>query len=188
VRRKYVDKEPLFRRENYYYVRLLQKDGGLAWSSPTWVINRSVPGKLQFQVGGDELHVIYPEQETDLSILMHNETDKPIETTVTLDAPDGWTIKEKQPVKVTCPAGGWKHVVFNVTAPTSGLPKLCLPKVTARCRQADGTMQESSLFVVGSPGRISRESKAKLIDARAELTPEQFQQYIEMMDKTSKPK
>jgi len=178
---KFVDDEPLFARENYYYVRLTQKDGGMAWSSPTWVVNTSVPGQFHFQVGGDELHVVYPEQETDLAILMHNETDKPIRAAVSLDVPSGWRIKENTPVDVTCPAGGWKCVVFDVTASKSALPKLCLPKVVARCRCDNGQTLESPLFVVGSPNWIDNTNKAKLIDARAELTPGQFDAYIRAM-------
>ncbi|GAI93842.1 unnamed protein product, partial [marine sediment metagenome] len=72
---KWVDRDPLYRRENYYYLRAFQKDGGQAWSSPIWVINPNIPGKFSFQVGGDELRVIYPEEETDIAILMHNETE-----------------------------------------------------------------------------------------------------------------
>jgi hypothetical protein len=180
-RGKFVDIEPLVARDNYYYVRVMQQGDGMAWSSPTWVVNKSVPGELRFQLGGDELHVLYPDEETDFSILMHNETDKPIEAAVTLDVPDAWQIKEMLPINVKCPPGGWKHAVFHVTAPKSALTKVCLPKVTARCRQADGTTQESTLFVVGSPNRITRENKSKLIDARAGLTPKQFEQYFERM-------
>jgi hypothetical protein len=33
---EYGDKSPR-RGENYYYVRVLQQDGNLAWSSPIWV-------------------------------------------------------------------------------------------------------------------------------------------------------
>lgn len=181
VNLEFVDDEPLFARENYYYVRLTQKDGGMAWSSPTWVINKSVPGQFQFQLGRDELHVIYPEQETDFSILMHNETDHPVYATVSFEVPEGWQIREDTSVNMRCPAGGWKQLVFNVTAPKSALTKLCLPKVVARCRCDDGTVLESPLFVVGSPQWISNADKAKLIDARAELTREQFDQYIEIM-------
>ncbi|MBN1910962.1 MAG: DUF3604 domain-containing protein [Pirellulales bacterium] len=186
LRAQFVDTEPLVRRDNYYYVRVMQQDDGLAWSSPTWVVNENVPGRLRFQLGGDELHVIYPEEETDFSILMHNETDQTIEADVTLDLPEGWTIKEKSPMRVKLPAGGWTHAVFNVTAPKSAFSKLCLPNVIARCRQTDGTTHESSLFVIGSPYRIGNENKCKLIEAQIDLTPDEFEQYIEKVDRVWK--
>lgn len=34
---EYVDPAPSERKDNYYYVRLMQKDGNMAWSSPVWV-------------------------------------------------------------------------------------------------------------------------------------------------------
>ena len=179
-RTKCVDTDPLFARENYYYVRVMQLDGGMAWSSPIWVVNKDVPGQFRFQVGGDELHVVYPGQESDISILMHNEKDQPVNVAVTLDVPKGWKINESMPIMVECPPGGWKHAVFNVTPPDSAFSKLSLPRVIAKCRYDGDLSKESKLFVVGSPNRISNENKAKLIDARAWYTPEQFKKFVEM--------
>ena len=36
VRLEYMDNSPV-RKEDFYYVRALQMDGQLAWSSPIWV-------------------------------------------------------------------------------------------------------------------------------------------------------
>lgn len=176
-----VDKEPLYNRENYYYVRAIQSDGGQAWSSPIWIISLNIPGKFCFQVGGDELRVIYPEQETDFSILMHNETEKSIKGKVTLEVPEGWLVKEENGIMIECPQRGWRHAVFHITAPKRAFPQPCLPEVKSRFEFADGRALESPLFVVGSPIHISREQKAVLINARTEIPISQFGEYLKKM-------
>lgn len=176
---EWEDSEPLLRRESYYYVRVIQADGGQAWSSPVWVINPEVRGEFQFQVGGDELRVIYPSQETDFAILVHNEKEKGIHGQVFLDVPDGWTVKEEQGIKIDCSSGGWRHAVFHVTASASALTQICLPPVKARFVYPDGRTLESPLFVVGSPSPLSREQKAVLIDARTEVPQHKFGEYLE---------
>ncbi len=175
---EWIDREPLFQHENYYYLRVFQKDGGQAWASPIWVINPEIPGEFRFQVGGDELRVIYPDQETDFSILMHNETDEPLTGRVFLEVPEDWTIEESEGIDVTCPPGSWKHAVFHVMAPASSLSGLCLPQVGARIESPERTTEVSQLFVVGSPAPISREQKAVLIDARNEIPHAQYSDYL----------
>lgn len=180
LKAEYADQEPLFRRENYYYVRALQKGGGQAWSSPTWVINPQLPGEFMFQVGGDELRVIYPELETDFAVLMHNETEGAVQGTVYLDLPIGWS-KREDTIQVNCPPGAWMHAVFNVTAPDSDLGRLHLPEVTARFQYENGRTLESPLFVVASPHFVTRQQKAQLIDAKTDIPPAQFPTYVEEM-------
>jgi len=179
VELEWMDKEPLFQRENYYYVRALQEDGGLAWSSPIWAINPNFPGEFRFQVGGDELRVVYPEQETDFSILMHNETEAAVKGTVFLEVPKGWIVKEKNGNVINCSAGGWRQAVFHVKAPKKAITQLCLPEVKTRLECPDGQIFESLLFVVGSPKYLSREQKAVLIDARTEIPRDRFLEYFE---------
>ncbi len=175
---EWEDDEPLFSRENYYYVRVTQIDGHQAWSSPIWVINPQIPGEFQFQVGGDELRVIYPDQETDFSILMHNETEKDIKGLVVLEVPENWMVKERGGIRVECPAGAWRHAVFHVKAPSSAFPTLRLVSSEACFVYPDARMVKSPLFVVGSPRPLSREQKAVLIDARTEVPPQKFQDYL----------
>ncbi|MBN2408276.1 MAG: DUF3604 domain-containing protein, partial [Candidatus Aminicenantes bacterium] len=177
------DQEPLLRRENYYYLRALQRDGGQAWTSPVWVINPRVEGRFRFQIGGDELHVIYPGQETDFSVLMHNETDDPVQGTARLRVPEGWRAKETDGIPVPCDAGGWRQAVFHVTAPPGSVTELGLPEVTAEMAFPDGRMLTSPLFVVGSPSPLSREQKASLIDARTEIPASRFAEYLAAMAK-----
>jgi len=171
---KWEDRRPFVRRENAYYVRVLQADGGQAWSSPVWVIDPGMPGAFRFQVGGDELRVVYPGQETDMSILMHNEKDVPVRGTVFLVVPDGWTVREREGIRIDCPPGGWRHAVFHVEASREALPRLCLPELRARFLSSEGERLESRLFVVGGPSRITREQKAELIDAREGISEADF--------------
>jgi hypothetical protein len=178
VELEWTDEEPLFQRENYYYVRLVQENGGQAWSSPVWVIDREFPGHFRFQVGGDELRVIYPDAETDFAILMHNETTDPVSGRVWLDTPEGWTLGGENGIPVRCEPEEWNTVVFQVTAPGAVLNEIGLPKVTARFQGDQGTRWESPLFVVGSPRMLTREQKAVLIDARTEVPLPQFGDYL----------
>jgi hypothetical protein len=179
VNLEWKDIEPVSIRENSYYVRVIQADGGQAWSSPVWVIDPGVEGEFRFQVGGDELRVIYPDQETDFAVLMHNEKETSVKGTILLDVPEGWSAEEKQGITVVCPPGSWRHAVFHVTAPSSALTQLCLPSVKARFVFDNNQSLESPLFVVGSPSPISREQKAVLIDARTEIPKDKFPEYIE---------
>jgi hypothetical protein len=178
VETTFKDREPLFRRENYYYLRALQKDGGQAWTSPVWVINTSAEGQFCFQVGGDELRVIYPDEETDFSVLMHNETEEPVQGTVRLRIPEGWSTREAEGIPVRCEAGEWRQAVFHVTASRPALTKLSLPEVAVRMELPDGRTLISPLFVVGSPVPLSRDEKAILIDARAEIPAERFAEFL----------
>ncbi len=175
------DIEPLWQRESYYYVRIIQADGAQAWSSPIWVINPDLPGRFRFQIGGDELRVIYPDQEADFAILMHNETSQPIRGTVSLDVPESWTLARKNTAEVECPPGGWKTVVFNVSVPQESLKSIALPSVTARFQNRSGEIQESALFVVASPRPLSREQKAVLVDARTQVPTSQFAEYLKQL-------
>lgn len=190
ARLEYADSEPLVERETYYYARVVQKGGSMAWSSPTWVINPENPGTFRFQVGGDELHVVYPDREEDFSVLMHNETDAAVTGRVSLSLPEGWTALEKGGVETTCAPGGWAHAVFHVTAPASRIPSPALPEVIARFESGSGLELESRLFVVAYPGYITAAQKAMLIDARrrlpADLFPAYFQKAVEAMQKESK--
>ncbi len=179
----WIDREPLLRRESYYYVRIIQKDGGQAWSSPIWIINPNFSGKFQFQVGGDELRVIYPDQETDFSILMHNETETSVKGKVFIEVPENWKVKEHDGIEIDCLPGAWRHAVFHVTVPKSALKQLCLPEVTASISLPLGKTHESQLFVVGSPDPVSREQKAVLIDARTKVPKSQFNEYLKKMAK-----
>lgn len=153
------DIEPLFQKESYYYVRILQSDGAQAWSSPIWVINPDMFGLFQFQVGRDELRVIYPDQEADFAILMHNETAQPVRGSVSLHVPASWSLAEKNEVKLECPPGTWKTVVFNVTASPESFKSIHLPSVTASFQNEDGKIEESTLFVVASPYPLSRNKR-----------------------------
>ena len=179
----WIDPEPLLRRESYYYVRVIQKDGGQAWSSPIWIINPNFPSKFRFQVGGDELRVIYPDQENDFSILMHNETETSVSGKVFIEVPESWNVRELKGIEIDCPPGAWRHAVFHVTAPKSALKHACLPEVTASLSIPDGKTYDSQLFVVGSPVQISREQKAVLIDARTKVPASLFSQYFRKMTK-----
>ena len=172
------DEEPLLLRENSYYLRAVQLDGGQAWSSPIWVISPENSGEFRFQVGGDELHVIYEEQEADISILMHNETSETVSGRVRLDVPATWEVKEKEGIAVTCFPGGWKQAVFHVRVPGGAFAQLCLPEVSACFDGADGGSLRSALFVVGSPSPLSRERKAVLMDARSSLPAARFAVYF----------
>jgi hypothetical protein len=172
------DQEPLFRRENYYYLRALQKDGGQAWTSPIWVINASAEGQFRFQVGGDELRVIYPDEETDFSVLMHNETDEPVRGTVRLRIPEGWRAREAEGIPVRCEAGEWRQAVFHVTASRSALTKLSLPEIAVGMELPDGRTLASPLFVVASPVPLTREEKATLIDARTEIPASRYAEFL----------
>lgn len=176
---EWQDDEPLTGRENYYYVRVIQTDGGQAWSSPVWVIDPGTEGEFRFQVGGDELRVVYPDQEADFAVLMHNEKEKSVIGTAMLDVPEGWEVDEKKGIAVVCPAGGWRHAVFHVTAPSSALTQLGLPSVKARFILDNNQSIESPLFVVASPFPLSREQKAVLIDARTEIPEAKFLDYID---------
>ncbi|MDH4271766.1 MAG: hypothetical protein OEW18_07300, partial [Candidatus Aminicenantes bacterium] len=173
-----TDREPLFRPENYYYLRALQKDGGQAWTSPIWVINPSAEGQFRFQVGGDEIRVVYPGEIADFSVLMHNETEEPVWGTVRLRIPEDWSVEEKEGIPVRCGAGEWRQAVFHVTAFRPALTKLCLPEVVARMELPDGRTLVSPLFVIGSPVPLSREEKAILMDARTEIPASRFAEFL----------
>lgn len=179
----WIDREPLLRRESYYYVRIIQIDGGQAWSSPIWIINPNFSGKFRFQVGGDELRVIYPNQETDFSILMHNETETSVNGKVFIEVPESWKVKELNGIEIDCLPGAWRHAVFHITVPKSALKHLCLPEVTASISFPHGKTYKSQLFVVSSPIPISREQKAVLIDARTKIPKSQFSEYLKEMTK-----
>ena len=184
---KHLDVEPLFQRESYYYVRALQEGGGQAWSSPTWVIDPGQPGRFRFDVGGDEIRVVYPGVETDFAMLMHNETEKTVSGTVELVLPEGWSKREGN-LSVTCKPGSWNHAVFHVTAPSCPSDRMHLPEVVTRFRCEDGSVFESSLFVVASPHYVSREQKAKLMDARTDISSQEFPRYVETMATRWAPK
>jgi len=177
----WVDEEPLYKRENSYYVRVRQADGGLAWSSPIWLINTTVPGRFQFQVGGDELRVIYPDQETDMAVLMHNETDIPVSGLVQLSLPQGWEVKEQNGIAIKCDPGEWKHAVFHVTVPEKYLNTWSLPQVSTKFVPDSGDPLVSQLFVLASKEPVTREQKAVLIDARTEISREFFNEYVGKM-------
>jgi len=180
----WTDSDPLVERENYYYLRAIQRDGGQAWSSPTWAINPAVPGTFRFQVGGDELHVVYPGRDTDFALLMHNGTELPVSGTVRLEVPPGWAVHESDGIAADCPPGAWREAVFTVTPPASGSRPLTLPRLVAVFDGSDGIVVRSPLFVVGSPGPVSREQKAVLIDARHDLGDASFLDFFEKLRKT----
>ena len=176
---RWTDPEPLYERENSYYVRAQQQGGGLAWSSPTWLVNSEAPGAFRFQVGGDELRVIYPDKPLDVSILMHNETSAAVAGKVVLELPEGWSTEPRE-IAVKCAAGGWEHAVFMVTAPETDT--LALPPVVARFNGTDGAVQRSSLRMVHSPIWLSRERKAMISDALTEIAPERRAGYLATME------
>lgn len=177
----WVDEEPLDKRENSYYVRVRQADGGLAWSSPIWLINTLVPGSFQFQIGGDELRVIYPDQETDIAVLMHNETDNPVSGRVGLSMPPGWKVKERDGITVQCAPGEWCHAVFHVTVPGEHMSSWELPDISTEFIPDSGKPLNSRLFVLASKEPVTREQKAVLIDARTEIPHELFNEYVKKM-------
>ena len=66
-------------------------------------------------------------------------------------------------------------------APTAVMTEIGLPRVTARFMGERGEELESPLFVVASPAALTREQKAVLIDARTEVPPERFAEYLKRM-------
>ena len=82
-----------------------------------------------------------------------------------------------------CEAGGWRQAVFHVTVPPGSLSETGLPEVAARMEFPNGRILTAPLFVVASPFALSREEKAVLMDARTEIPPSRFPEFLSEMAK-----
>ncbi|MHC4994619.1 MAG: DUF3604 domain-containing protein, partial [Planctomycetota bacterium] len=62
-----------YHRENWWYVRVTQADGHLAWSSPVWFIYEGIEAKVIADAGGPEPHYITPGWPIPIPVLMRNQ-------------------------------------------------------------------------------------------------------------------
>ncbi|MCB1121617.1 MAG: DUF3604 domain-containing protein, partial [Verrucomicrobiae bacterium] len=124
-RATHKDPSAPFFRENYWYVRVTQEDGEMAWSSPAWYIYEDIKPEIISDAGGPEPHYMTPDYPIPIPVLMRNQGDSLKTGRLTLsDIPAGWIQEPNAPIDIELPPDSWTTYVWYVTAPKSAIDSL----------------------------------------------------------------
>jgi hypothetical protein len=114
-----------FFRENYWYVRVTQEGGEMAWSSPAWYVYEGIEPKIISDAGGPEPHYMTPDYPIPIPVLMRNQGDTIKRGRLTLtDLPNGWILEPNTSIDVELPPDSWTTYVWYVTAPAESIDSL----------------------------------------------------------------
>jgi hypothetical protein len=143
---EYVDHEPFEARENWYYVRLTQADGQMAWSSPTWWVNPAFAPGVLVDLGDHEPTWVLSGAPVDVAVLLRNQKPEPASVKLRLAMPEGWNV-EPETIETSLPPDSWRTVTFRVVTTPDRMRKL--EWVEARLEsEVDGRARDPHEMVV----------------------------------------
>lgn len=139
-------------RENWWYVRVIQQDGEIAWSSPVWFVYEPIRPRVIADAGGRQAVYIMPQFAVPLPILMRNQKEEAVKGQLKLlNVPPGWKLDPDGPINFTLPPDSWTTYVWNIRAPAESVKELKAIPVELQVTYADGTQEMKPLAVVQSP-------------------------------------
>ncbi len=137
----HVDTSEPDRQESYYYVRVIQQDMGMAWSSPVWVRHAQIAPCVCLYVDGKEPEIAKPASVVRIPVVIRNERSDAVVATVTVECPEGWQCREAA-CDVTVAPCGWAQTIIALAAPAAAYEGCRTAFVSMTC---DGTRRQSAI-------------------------------------------
>lgn len=139
-------------RENWWYVRVTQQDGEIAWSSPVWFVYEPISPRVIADAGGRQSIYIMPQFAVPVPILMRNQKEQTVKGQLKLlNVPAGWKLAPDGAIDFTLPPDSWTTYVWNIHASEESVKELKAIPVELQVTYADGTQEFKSLAVIQSP-------------------------------------
>ena len=156
-----------YARENWWYVRVTQEGGEMAWCSPIWFVYEGIEAEVISDAGGPEPHYMTPDYPVPIPILMRNQKDTTVTGTLTLtDIPAGWTLDPNASISFELPPDSWTTYVWYVTAHAEAIDELKALPLKLRVEFADGEKRTHRVTCVQTPELLqTRGQLSELNDA-----------------------
>jgi hypothetical protein len=166
---KVTHKDPSapYHRENWWYVRVTQADGHLAWSSPVWFVYEGIEAKVVADAGGPEPHYITPGWPIPIPVLMRNQKSETVTGKLELTGlPEGWELDVDPEIAIELPPDSWTTYVWYITAPTGVIDSLRAVPLALNVNYSDGASEQHRITCVQSPTTLNtRGQLSELNDA-----------------------
>ena len=164
---QFPDPSAPYFRENWWYARVIQEDGHIAWSSPVWFVYEAIDPVVVADAGGPEPHYVMPQFPVPIPVLMRNQKAEAVSGRMELiDLPQGWTLEPNGPIDFELPPDSWTTYDWTVTAPAGSIRELKALPVKLRVRTDDGRTSLHAMTIVQSPKLLSpRRQLSELNDA-----------------------
>lgn len=149
-------------RENWWYVRVTQADGEIAWTSPVWYVYDGIPPIVVADAGGPEPHYVMPNFKIPLPVLMRNQKDNAVSGKMVLNnVPDNWKLEPEGPIDFELPAHSWTTYVWYVVAPEGSIERLHARQLELNVEYENEKPSSHSMTIVECP---------KLLNTRGQLS------------------
>ncbi|MDA2938530.1 DUF3604 domain-containing protein [Acidobacteria bacterium AH-259-A15] len=151
-RMQFKDPSAPYLRENWWYIRVMQEDGEIAWSSPVWFVYEGIEPVVIADAGRRQPIYIVPHFPVPIPILMRNQRAETVRGSLTLaNVPDGWQLDPNGPIQFELPPESWTTYVWYVKASPDSITELKMVPVELKTAYQNGENELISLVVLQSP-------------------------------------
>ncbi len=171
-------------RENWWYLRVTQQDGELAWSSPVWFVYEGIDPVVITDAGRRQPNYIAPDFRVPIPILMRNQQPQVVRGSLTLtNVPRAWQLDPGPSIGFELPPDSWTTYVWYVRAPAGSIGELKIVPVELVTDYDGGTSERTPLVVVQCPTLLeTRGQLSELNDALfLQKDPEILNQWLKAM-------
>lgn len=161
-RLQFEDPSAPYLRENWWYVRVTQEDGEMAWSSPVWFAYTGIDPVVIADAGRRQPNYIVPHFPVPVPILMRNQKEEPVRGTLGLrNLPAAWRLEPEGEIRFELPPESWTTYVWYVRAPAESIGEMKALPVELEVRYDNGSQEVKPLAFVQIP---------KLLQTRGQLS------------------
>ena len=154
-------------RENWWYIRVTQEDGEIAWSSPVWFVYQGIEPEVIVDAGKRQPTYVMPQFPVPIPILMRNQKTETVRGTMRLlNVPGGWTLDPVGSIEFELPPESWTTYVWYVKASPESVRELKMVPIELEAGFEDGKTERIPLVVLQSPQLLrTRGQLSELNDA-----------------------
>jgi len=166
-RKSFTDPSAPYLRENWWYVRVTQEDGEMAWSSPVWFVYEGIEPEVIVDAGKRQPVYVMPHFSVPIPILMRNQKADTVKGGMQLrNVPAAWNLDPAGAIDFELPPDSWTTYVWYIDAPADSIRELKMVPIELEAEFEGGETVQTPLVVLQSPELLrTRGQLSELNDA-----------------------
>lgn len=163
----FTDPSAPYLRENWWYVRVTQEDGEIAWSSPVWFVYEGIEPEVIVDAGKRQPTYVMPHFSVPIPILMRNQKTETVRGSMRLlNVPGGWSLDPDGEIDFQLTPESWTTYVWYVKASPQSIRELKMVPIELEADFESGETERIPLVVLQSPELLrTRGQLSELNDA-----------------------